>query len=97
MKSKGHDQGCILRRSPLFRSFGVDIQEGCGQLFISHGVITWHNLAKVVTVIFANSRSVPFVAYIARIVTDAGSDLGSGRPGPTLHSGSLGGSLGGGI
>ena len=84
MKAKGMIRVVFTGGRSCFAHSALKFRKDMDNYSTSHGVITWRNLAKVVTVIFADSRSGPNVAYIARIVTYAGPDLGSARPGAHL-------------
>ena len=69
VKPDGQAQGCILRRSMVINLLGSDSPVGCRQLF--H--FSWsENLAYSSPSNhrnFAASRSMPYMAYIAHVVT----------------------------
>ena len=68
----GQAQECILRRPLMFCSFGTDSHvrmKTVESYSTSHRVRTYHILSQVITVIFAASRRVPLMAYIAHVVT----------------------------
>ena len=70
VKPKDQAQGFILWQSMMFKPWGDDsTDKDVGNSSTSHGVRTWHILAQISQVIFAASRSLNYMAYIALVVT----------------------------